>query len=110
MFTTIGTKKSDGASMPRKHFVFRNGDWVEYDRYAPRPKRTILISDTMAPTLNPATNKTYDSKSQYYADTKAAGGVIVGNELSMKGPPVTKNPEPVPVTIERLNQKMGWDL
>ena len=86
-----------------------DGKWVPVREVA-REHSHIVISDTMNPTHNPATGKTYDSKSRYYADTKAAGGVIVGNELSMKGPPPVKKPESIPTTIERLNQQKGWGL
>lgn len=49
--------------------------------YAP-----MIISDTIGTrtntdgVLNPATGKKYDSKSEYYRDTKAAGCEIMGND------------------------------
>ncbi len=96
--------------MTRQHFVFRNGDWVEYDRHAPRPKRMIIIGDTMPATMNPATGRQYDSKSAYYRDTKAAGCEVVGSDTGHRSHPKTKHPERVETTIERLNQQKGWGL
>lgn len=61
---------------------------------------------------NPATNQRYDSRSKYLADTKAAGCEVVGNDHvhGLKGPGVTKSPEPLHQTIDRLNQQKGWNL
>lgn len=96
--------------MSRHHYVFRNGDWVEYDRYAPRPKHTIIIGDTMQATWNPATGKQYDSRSTYYRDTKAAGCEVVGSDNGHRTVPKAKIAEPLHVTVERLNQQNGWGL
>ena len=96
--------------MPRQHYIWHNGDWVEYDRYAPRPKRLIVIGDSMPDTWNPATNRKYDSKSAYRRDTRAAGCEIVGNDNAHRTVPKAKVREPVETTIERLNQQKGWGL
>jgi len=96
--------------MPRQHYIWHDGDGREIDPLPPPPKRVTLISDTMPTPGTPAPNRRYDSKSRYYADTKAAGGEIVGNDFKASSPPKAKNPEPVHQTIERLNQQKGWGL
>lgn len=95
--------------MSRKLFIYRNGDWVECDRYAPRPKRTILIGDNLPDTWNPMTNRTYSSKSRYYADTKAMGGEIVGNDPAglRERKPVKPDIEPAARTVKRVIEQLG---
>lgn len=64
-------------------FVFRNGEWVDKATAAP------LHASAVAPNVRPdgmdaiqsmANGRMYDSKSAYYADLKARGCEIVGNE------------------------------
>lgn len=45
--------------------------------HLPRP---MIINDVLGDVWNPATGKTYDSKSNYYRDTKAMGCEILGND------------------------------
>jgi hypothetical protein len=91
----------------RQHYVWHKGDWVEYDRHAPRPKRTILISDSLDYVKHTATGRRYTSKSRYYADTKALGYQIVGNEKPKPKPQIQPHPEPVGRALYRTWDKLG---
>jgi hypothetical protein len=93
----------------RKLFIFRKGDWVEVDRYAPRPKRLIVIGDSLPETWNPMNGRRYTSKSRYYADTKAMGGEIVGNDAAglRERTPVKANIEPAQRTLKRVIEQAG---
>lgn len=93
--------------MSRQHYVWHNGDWVEYDRHAPRQKRTILISDSLDYVRHPTTGRRYTSKSRYYADTKALGMQIVGNERPKPKPAIAAHPEPVGRALYRTWDKLG---
>ena len=70
------------ASLPKNH---GQSAWV-YD-------------DTMAPTLNHADNRIYDSKSAFRAATKAAGYVEVGNDL------LTENHQERPSLVDRIGDE-----
>jgi len=65
--------------MARATYVLRNGKLVDKRRAAPL-RAVHVISDAMAPTVHMADGKTYTSKSQFRARTKAAGCIEVGNE------------------------------
>lgn len=65
--------------MPRQLFLYRNGEWIEAEKAAPK-HQSYLISDNLNDVWNPMTNKRYSSKSRYYAETKAHGGEIMGND------------------------------
>jgi len=86
----------------RGRYVMRDGELVLKTRAAPNPARSDLPcpairADGMDQTWNPATNKLYDSKSAYYADTKAAGCEIVGNDTSV----IKERPEYEPPNVEQ---------
>lgn len=87
------------------------GKWVKAGE-RDQSRAHNLIRDDLGTkgVYNPATKRKYDSKSRYYADTKAAGCSIVGNDQAMNGPPRTRIKEPFEQTIERLNQQKGWNL
>lgn len=95
--------------MSRKLYIFRNGDWLEIDRHAPRPKRMIIIGDSLPDTWNPMNGKRYSSKSRYYADTKAMGGEIVGNDPAgtRERKPVKPDIEPAARTVKRVIEQLG---
>lgn len=40
----------------------------------------FIISDSLGDIVNPMNGKVYDSKSKYYADVRAQGGIIMGND------------------------------
>ena len=95
--------------MSRKLFVFRDGDWREVDRHAPRPKRLIVIGDNLPDTWNPMNGKRYSSKSRYYADTRAMGGEIVGNDSAgtRERKPLKPDIEPAARTVKRVMEQLG---
>lgn len=62
-----------------RRYVLENGDWRSVDIQGPATQ-IHLISDALPDVWNPRTNKRYSSKSKYYADTRATGGEIVGND------------------------------
>jgi hypothetical protein len=95
--------------MSRKLFIYRNGDWLEIDRHAPRPKRLIVIGDSLPETMNPMNGRRYTSKSRYYADTRAMGGEIVGNDPAgtRERVPVKPNIEPAARTVKRVIEQLG---
>ena len=64
-------------------YVYRNGKLV--DKRKARPLHYIndapgVISDIMDPTLHHANGKTYESKKEFRAATKAAGCIEYGND------------------------------
>jgi hypothetical protein len=70
--------------MTRGVWVIRDGKLIE-KHLAPPLHQTFasapsVIPDGMAPTLNHADGKTYDSKRAYEKAVRARGCVIVGNE------------------------------
>jgi len=67
--------------MTRQIYLYRNGEWIEAERAKPR-NQTFLISDHLPDIVNPQNGKRYSSKSKYYADVRALGGEIVGNDPS----------------------------
>jgi len=89
-----------------------SGKWRKVQRYdGPRSHMIIRdqIGDGVKGVFNHATSKRYDSRSRYLADTRAAGCEVVGNDFTMKGRPKQKvSNEPIPLTLERLNQQRGW--
>ncbi len=93
--------------MSRQHYVWYNGDWVEYDRHAPRPKRVILLSDNLDYVKHTATGRRYTSKSRYVADTKALGYQILGNDMPGPKPKIQPHPEPVGKALYRTWDKLG---
>lgn len=64
--------------MTRQIYVCRDGDWVEIEKAKPR-NQTLFISDHVD-VINPQTGKHFTSKSKYYADVRARGGEIMGND------------------------------
>lgn len=95
--------------MSRQLFVYRNGNWVEVDRHAPRPKRVILIGDNLPDTWCPSDGKRYSSKSRYYEAVKAAGGEIVGNDPAglRERKPLKPDIEPAARTVKRVIEQLG---
>lgn len=95
--------------MSRQLFIYRNGDWIEVDRYAKRPKRLIVIGDNLPDTWNPMNGQRYSSKSRYYKDVRAAGGEIVGNDPAglRERKPVKPNIEPAARTVKRVIEQLG---
>lgn len=65
--------------LKRGRWVLRDGQWLKKVETTPR-KRVYIISDSMAPIQSMADGQVYDSKSAYYADVKARGMEIVGDE------------------------------
>lgn len=93
-----------------------NGKWWPRDEWdamvaaqsALRPKTPYIISDRLDDVWNPATGKTYDSKSQYYRDVRAAGCEIVGNETMAPPKPIEAVPgveRDLKTAIEQLNAR-----
>lgn len=74
------------------------GELIPAGEYArPEPQRSSLpmpmvISDHLDGIVNPMDGKRYDSKSRYYAEVKARGGEIMGNDA------------PLPVNRETLHE------
>lgn len=60
-------------------YVYRDGKLIEKSKAAPLGG-VFVISDTMAPTINHADGKRYDSKAKFRAATRSAGCIEVGNE------------------------------
>lgn len=89
-------------------YVLRNGNLVEKHRAAPK-HGAFIIGDTLPDTWNPLTNKRYSSKSRYYADTRAMGGEIVGNDPAglRERKPIRPNVEPAALTVKRVMEQMG---
>jgi hypothetical protein len=63
-------------------YVYRNGNLIDKSQAYDEPKlwKTSVISDSMAPTKHHGTGRIHDSKAKFRADTKAIGGVEIGNE------------------------------
>lgn len=85
---------------PKQTYVWREGRAVPKSEAAPlnAPPRINVISDTIAPIKSMADGKMYDSKSRYYAEVKARGFEVVGNDIPMK----PRNREPDARKIERV--------
>lgn len=90
-----------------------NGQWLSVSE-TPQAHGPLIIRDQLGEGVrgvwNPATNQTYDSRSRYMRDTKAAGCEVVGSDNAHRTVPKTKVQEPIHQTIERLNQQKGWGL
>ena len=63
-------------------YVYRNGKLIDKSQAYDEPKlwKTSVISDSMAPIKHHGTGRIHDSKAKFRADTKAIGGVEIGNE------------------------------
>lgn len=97
------------ASVARQRFVWRNGKCIDVTSGDPQPspRGTILISDSLDYVRHPATGRRYTSKSRYYADTKALGYQILGNEKPKPKPKIQPHPEPVGRALYRNWDKLG---
>lgn len=76
-------------------YVYRDGQIVPKHLAGPRHRTdqaTYVISDTMAPLKHMATGRIIDSKSQFRADTQAAGCEEVGNDPAA----LRERPRPTP--------------
>lgn len=72
-------------------------DWVPAERYrAPAPKGPMVIPDACE-IKSMADGKVYTSKRSYYADIRARGYEIVGNE-----PPTKRGYEPNDAAIDAV--------
>ena len=94
--------------MARQVWVYRDGEVVEIEKAAPR-QQTYLVSDCLPDVMHPSNGKRYSSKSKYYADTKAMGGEIVGNDSSaLKREYKSSRPsEPAGNALYRNWERMG---
>lgn len=92
----VGHLDSDGS--------FRLIDVNEYQ--SDTSSSHAVHQDTMDKTWNPLTRRYYDSKSAYLRDTKAAGGVVMGNDYRRKDGTIRNerkiDVEPVRKTLERI--------
>lgn len=61
--------------------------WVPFNLYRPPNSagKVYVISDSLEGVYNPATGKTYDSKTRYFADLQARGCHVVEPGESMDG-------------------------
>ncbi len=67
--------------MPRKTYVWKNGEFVEINKEIKENVTPFVQDDTIAPLRNLANDKIYDSKSRYLKDLKKDGLEVVGNDL-----------------------------
>lgn len=63
-----------------KRYLLDGGKWRLVSDTGPS-KRVNLISDVLPDVRHPSTGKVYSSKSRYYADTRAMGKEIMGNDM-----------------------------
>ena len=90
-----------------------DGKWLPVSHAQVTHSHNIIrdqLGDGVRGVYNPATSKRYDSRSKYLADTKAVGGVIVGNDQPLRPRPKATVGERLETTIERLSQQKGWNL
>ena len=70
--------------MARETYVFRSGLGVipkhEADPLHSGDPSAYVIADGMDPILNVQNGRMYDSRSRYYADIRAAGCEVIGND------------------------------
>lgn len=72
--------------MTRTTYVMMGGKLVEKSQVAAAGKSPFVISDTMDALVHPMNGQKYDSKSRFRAETRARGGVEVGNDTMKQGP------------------------
>lgn len=84
----------------RTRYVYRDGEWVDAALARPLHESRdapMIRPDGMDPIVSMADGKTYDSRSAYYADLKARGSEIVGNDRAA----FDKKPEFVSRNVEQ---------
>jgi hypothetical protein len=59
--------------------------------YEPKPWSTAIISDNMEPLKHHGTGRIIDSKSKFRAETRAIGGIELGNEPIKPRQPIKLN-------------------
>lgn len=95
--------------MPKQRYLYRNGEWIEAEKAAPL-HHAYLISDALPDVRHPSNGKIYSSKSRYYADTRAMGKEIMGNDMGpidKSRPSARSRLEHPGYTLARNFEKMG---